>query len=120
MTERTCTYYDRRRRLRCTECNSTVDLCQCVEVDEAAFQRLNTERGKFLRVVWEQARSYEGGNHLLEAALSELGMVAMHLVKNDADRSIPDEEIYHKLANLAATVTLLAAVGTPEYAYPSN
>jgi hypothetical protein len=122
MTPRTCSYYDRRRRLRCTECNVTLDLCQCIEVEETAYKRLNTITGTFVQEVLREAQNFEHQplDHLLERTISELGMVAMKLIQNDKDRSIPDTEVRHELVRLAATITLLAAIGTPEYAYPSD
>lgn len=95
-------------------------MCQCADVDDKAFKRLNSATGQFLQVVFEEAQKYEGGNHLLESALFELGSIAMKLVQNDRDRSVPDSEIRRELVKLAATISLLAATGTPEYAFPSD
>lgn len=122
MVERACSYHDRRRRIRCTECNLTVDLCVCVDVEEMAFKRLNSGTGKFLREVFAEAQDFEHNpqDHLLERIISELGMVSMKLIQNDKDRSVPDTDVRRELVRLAGAVTLLAAIGTPEYAYPSE
>lgn len=124
MISRACSYHDSRRRVRCTECGVTIDLCTCVEVEELASQRLTSEEGKFLREVMRDASGIALGSsadrdHMLERIMSELGMVAMKLVKNDKDRSVADEDVRHELVRLAGAITHLAAHGTPEYAYPS-
>lgn len=120
MTERTCTYFNRRRQLCCTECGLQVLLCKCEDPDDAAFKRITSMSGRFLQAVMAEVREYEGGTHLLELAMAELGSVAQKLVQNDRDRSVPDSEVQRELVKLAATITMIASIGTPEYAYPAH
>jgi hypothetical protein len=121
MSERTCTYYNRRRRLCCTECGKGLDLCQCVDPDELAFKRLTSSTGEFIQEVIHDLRVNDPPrDHLLERVLADLGSISLKLVTHDADRSIPESEIRRDLINLVSKLTHLAAIGTPEYAYPTD
>lgn len=120
MSERTCSYHDRRRRLRCTECNLTLDLCQCVEVEELAYQRLASDAGQFLRAVLAEVQNALPVDHLFERVSEQLGTLGMKIVKNDLNREVSDQEIRREIVYLVANLTILATKGTPEYAYPSD
>lgn len=120
MTDRTCTFYDGRRRLRCTECGRTVDLCQCVEVDEIASRRIASRIGRFLNDAFNVDGALIPHKHLAETILANYGAILTKIVQHDTDRSIAESEIYRDLVFLTSLLATLATSGTPEYAYPTD
>lgn len=117
---RSCSFYDGRRRVRCTECSEMVDLCKCVDPDDAAQNRTRTLEGQLLAATWDQLQMLPPTSHLDARILSSYATALSMIVKNNQDRSVSDEDIRRQLVRVAAEVLRLAAHGTPEYAYPSN
>lgn len=115
-----CVFFDRRGRPKCTECGQGVDLCQCTDLNEAAFNRVSTPEGQFLAAVYAQTllRSNEE-THLFERLIADFGAVGLKLSNNDNHAQL-DSDIRRALVDLASTLTVLATKGTPEYPYPAD
>lgn len=112
---RTASYLDPRRRERCTECGTGLDLCQCEDPDALAHDRCTSAQGKFLL---DASRHPVPDNRLFEALVGTLGVIARDLVEHDAVRTPAPDAIYKNLVYLAAVAAKLATDGTPEYAFP--
>jgi hypothetical protein len=97
----------------------TVDLCQCVEVDDRAHDRVTGDHGRFLRDVWNQIGN-PPQHDVLERLLNQLGKCALMLVENREHATPSDSEVRQELVKAGVLLTVLAADGTAEYTYPST
>jgi hypothetical protein len=121
MSIRTCTYLDSRQRYRCTECEMTVDLCQCQNVNEMAAKRVASDEGRFLRAVWTEVQNSTPRAHTFVRLVTDIGLLGCKLVDNtETPGEVSTTEIQRELVKIAALLTHLATSGTPEYAYPAE
>lgn len=118
---RTCTYHDPQRRLRCTECGVTVDLCCCVEVNDNAHRRLWSDDGKMIRAIrgeLHQAREAFPNTRYLHAALiEEVGELAQALMEHSRGGNKTATEVYHEAIQVAAMAIRIGTEGDPDFAY---
>lgn len=118
---RTCVFLDLRRRECCTECGQQVTLCKCEDPETSAWKRMNSDEGKFISHLWAYLENNQSmPSHLFEDLAKNLGELGQALVQHNANRTPDAAHIFQILVRLAGTATILAADGTPEYAYPSG
>jgi len=117
---RTCTYHDQQRRLRCTECGITADLCQCQNLDENAHNRLWDDDGKMLRAVrgeLSQHREAFPNTHYLMAGLVEaVGDLMKALIQQQVGNKQP-AEVFHESVKVSAIAIRMGTEGDPDFPY---
>ena len=121
MEERTCTYRDRHRRLRCTECGLYLDQCQCTEPEMAAQERLWSEDGKMIRAIrgeLQQARdAFPNNQFMLTALTEEVGELSQAMMEHSRGGSKTPAEIFHEAIQVATMAIRVATEGDADFAY---
>lgn len=120
MTERSCTYYDHRRRACCTECGQPIDLCACEDPDHYAQTRLWTEDGIMIRAIraeLQQARQkFPVPKHMLAAMFEEVGELANALIEHETGNKTA-AEIFQEAVQVAVTAIRVATEGDTDFQY---
>jgi len=121
MTERTCSYRDPWNVLRCTECSSSIDLCQCVNVTLSAHERLTSADGLVFAMVRGElaaARaSFPKTTHMLPALMEEVGELAQAMIDNDRDGSQTVQQVLREAVQVACMAVRLATESDENFAY---
>lgn len=128
---RSCVYTDHRRINRCTECNRTLDLCECENVEDLAARRLASNSGKFLNQIRAQVflnEDHDTGDYAntFESLTQRLGELAELMIKHDRqaigrvrsdDAGTTGEDILLAAQAVAVAAVRLATVRDPAHAY---
>jgi len=114
---RICTFLDPRQKERCTECGITIDLCQCRDVNQSAYERTQTPEGEFLRAIEAETVHFERTTHRFESLVKLVGELGVKLVSNADTGSPAPSDIYQTLAKIGAVTVKLGSGGTDEYPY---
>lgn len=118
---RTCTYMDPHNALACTECGRGVELCQCVNPEGAAHDRLHSPDGIVITMIrgeLDAARGeYPEGQHALAALLEEAGKLARGLIKHDRAQEVTIQEVLRRAVTTAAMAIRIATEGDTNFLY---
>jgi len=118
---RTCTYMDPHNALACTECGRGVELCQCVDVEGQAHERLHTPDGIVITMIrgeLDAARgTYPDPQHALAALMEEAGKLARGLISHDRQQEVVVQEVLRRAVTTAAMAIRIATEGDDNFAY---
>ena len=121
MTQRTCTYRNPHNTICCTECNSSVELCQCVNPDRAAYNRMTSPDGLVMKMIQDEliaARAaFPGSTHMLCAFIEEVGELAKALMEHDRGQGTSVQEVIREAVQCAAMSIRLAVEGDENFMY---
>ncbi len=121
MIDRTCTFLDMHRTQCCTECSATLELCQCVDPDVQALERLTSPDGIVITMVrgeLEAARKKSPNNlHQLVALMEEVGELAQAMMHHDTDGSQTIQMVLRKCVQVASMAVRVATEGDENFAY---
>jgi len=121
MADRTCTYRNPHGTLCCTECNSGIELCQCVNPEGAAYERMTSVDGLFFIMVRDElkaARSaFPGTTHMLAAFMEEVGELAQALMEHDRSQGTSVQEVMREAVQCAAMSIRLGTEGDENFMY---
>lgn len=121
MTQRTCTFLDHHRMQRCTECSGTLELCQCVDPDVQALDRLTSPDGIVITMVRGELdaarRKFPGNLHRLVALMEEVGELAQAMMEHDTDGSQTIQMVLREAVQVAAMAIRVATDGDENFSY---
>lgn len=121
MIDRTCTFLDVHRTQRCTECSSTLDLCQCVDPDTQALDRLTNPDGIVITMVRGELdaarKKFPDNLHQLVALMEEVGELAQAMMEHDRDGSQTIQMVLRKAVQVASKAIRVATEGDENFAY---
>lgn len=121
MPVRNCTYYDHRRRARCTECNADISLCQCEDPDYLARERLTSRDGQMMVAIRNeirQARAEFPHNHyMLPVLVEEMGRLAKAIVEHSLGKEVTTAEVFQEAVQVAVMTIRLATEGDADFSY---
>lgn len=121
MPDRTCTYRNQHNSLCCTECNSSIDLCQCVNPDQIAFERLTSPDGLIILMIRDELKAaraaFPGSTHMLCAFMEEVGELAQALMEHDRNQGTSVQEVMREAVQCAAMSIRLAVEGDENFMY---
>lgn len=117
---RSCTYLDKRRRERCTECGNQITLCTCENPDDRAINRNESDHGKILSMIWTEIWQRKPSDNLYEELVHRVGELGQKLVEHKNNRSPAPDVILQEFVRIGALLVEFAANGTDEYSYPST
>ena len=121
MPDRTCTYRNPHNTLCCTECNSSIELCQCVNWDMAAYERMTSPDGLVFMMIRDELiaalKAYPGSTHMLCAFMEEVGELAQALMEHDRSQGTSVQEVMREAVQCAAMSIRLAVEGDENFMY---
>lgn len=104
----------------CTECGETKDLCQCVDPDRAAHERLTTLEGQFQKQVLQKIHEENLGinnQDFLLMLMTELGDLSQKLRGHQHGDAVTGREILRTTVTISALATILGIQGDDDFAY---
>ncbi len=122
---RTCTYIDPHNTLACTECTRTVELCQCIDPDAIAHDRLSSPDGLVITMIRGELdaarRKFPDSLHRLAALGEEFGELCQAMMEHDIDGSQTTIMVLREAVQVATTAIRIATEGDDnfKYAFPS-
>lgn len=118
---RSCTYANPYNTQCCTECGQSVELCQCVNHDQAAHDRLTSPDGLVFIMVRDELRSargaFPGTTHALAALVEEVGELAEALMEHDRKQGTSVSEVLREAVQVACMGIRIAVEGDENFAY---
>ena len=121
MTERTCTYRDKRSTLCCTECGTDLTLCQCQSPDEQAQERWTSPDGLVMKMFDDELvaarEAFPGTVHRLAALFEEVGELAQAMMHHDLKLGTSVHEVLHEAVQVATTAIRVAVEGDDNFLY---
>jgi NTP pyrophosphatase (non-canonical NTP hydrolase) len=121
MTDRTCTYRDKRNTLCCTECGSDLSLCQCPSPNEQAQERWTSPDGLVMKMITDElvaARgAFPGTTHMLAALVEEVGEVAQAMMHHDLKQGTSVHEVLREAVQVGCMAVRLAVEGDDNFLY---
>lgn len=119
--DRTCSYRDPWNIARCTECNVTVDLCQCVNVANSAHERLSGPDGIVMAMVRGELiaarQQFPGSTHMLAALMEEVGELAQAMIDHDRGGSQTAIQVLREAVQVASMAVRIAVEGDDNMVY---
>ena len=114
------TYWDPNRRVRCTECGVTEDLCLCQNVCDRAHERLWSPTGLTVRQIWDELASarrvFPENEHMLAALVEKVGELAQALIDHSrGSKTAP--ELYKEAIQVACMAIRVATEGDASFPY---
>jgi len=121
MPDRTCTYRNPHNTLCCTECNSGIELCQCVNPDMDAYTRMTSPDGLVMMMVRDELKAaraaFPGSTLMLCAFMEEVGELAQALMEHDRSQGTSVQEVMREAVQCAAMSIRLAVEGDENFMY---
>jgi len=121
MTERTCTYRDKRHTLCCTECGSDLTLCQCTVPDIQAQERWTSPDGLVMKMITDELdaarEAFPGKTHMLCALVEEVGELAQAIMQHDRKQGTSVHEVLREAVQVAAMAIRVAVEGDDNFLY---
>lgn len=121
MIDRTCTFLDIHRTPRCTECSATLELCQCVDPDTQALERLTNPDGIVITMIRGELdaarKKFPDNLHQLVALMEEVGELAQAMMEHDRDGSQTVQMVLRECVQVAAMAIRVATEGDENFAY---
>ncbi len=121
MTTRSCTFLNPHNTLCCTECGSDLSLCQCVDWDRAAHDRLTSPDGLVFVMIRDElaaARTaFPGTTHMLCALVEEVGEVAKAMMEHDRKEGTSVQEVLREAVQVASMAIRVAVEGDDNFLY---
>lgn len=121
MSERTCTYRNQHNTFCCTECNSSIDLCQCVNWDQQALERMTSPDGLIIMMIRDELvaarKAFPGSTHMLCAFMEEVGELAQALMEHDRNQGTSVQEVMREAVQCAAMSIRIAVEGDENFMY---
>ena len=121
MTDRTCAYRDPHNMLNCTECGKSVELCQCVNPDGSAHERLHSTDGLVFTLIRGELnaarKTFPESTHQLAALMEEVGELAQALMEHDRDGSQTIQMVLRECVQVACMAIRVATEGDDNFSY---
>lgn len=118
---RTCTFLNPHNVVCCTECGSDLSLCECVDLDGQAWDRLTSPDGLAMRMILDELKAARvaspGTTHLLVTLVKEVGALAQGMMEHDRAQGISVNEVLRKAIQVAATTVRVAIEGDENFLY---
>ncbi len=118
---RTCTFNNQHNTECCTECGNSISLCQCVDPDQIAYQRLTSADGLVFMMMRDELEAARVGSpkttHLLPFLGGKLGELAMLLIQHDHTQGTSVQEILRAAVQVAAGAVRIAVEGDENFMY---
>ena len=119
--ERTCTFSNKHNVLCCTECGLGLDLCQCVDPDAIAWDRLTSPDGLVFIMIRDELKAareaFPGQTHMLCAMVEEVGELAKALMEHDRQQGTSVQEVLREAVQVAAMAIRVAVEGDDNFLY---
>ena len=119
--QRTCVYLDPHNRPACTECGRDLELCQCVNPDASAQERIHSPDGLVITMIRGElgaARSKFPDNlHQLVALGEEFGELCQAMMEHDRDGSQTVAMVLREAVQTACMAIRVATEGDDNFKY---
>ena len=119
--ERTCTFANKHNVLCCTECGLGIDLCQCVDTDAIAYDRLTSPDGLVFIMIRDELKAareaFPGQTHMLAAMVEEVGELAQAIMQHDRQQGTSVQEVLREAVQVAAMAIRIAVEGDDNFLY---
>ncbi|HUW44349.1 MAG TPA: hypothetical protein VMW50_01010 [Dehalococcoidia bacterium] len=121
MPNRTCTYRNPHNTLCCTECNNSIELCQCVNPDLAAYERMTSIDGLVFMMIRDELKAartaFPGATHMLCALMEEVGELSQALMEHDRNQGTSVQEVMREAVQVATMAIRVAVEGDENFMY---
>lgn len=118
---RNCVYTNPYNTMCCTECGQGIELCQCVNPDQAAHDRLTSPDGLVFIMIRDELRAarnaFPGSTHMLAALIEEVGEVAKAMMEHDRQLGTSVPEVLRECVQVAGMAIRIAVEGDENFAY---
>ena len=118
---RSCTFKNRHNVTCCTECGLGIDLCQCVDPDARAYDRLTSPDGLVFIMIRDELaaarKAFPGTVHMLPALTEEVGELAKALMEHDRQQGTSVQEVLREAIQTAAMAVRIAVEGDSNFLY---
>ena len=118
---RDCTYLNKHNIECCTECGSSIDLCQCIEPSQKAERRLTSVDGLIFIMIRDELKSarekFPENTHKLAALVEEVGELAQAMIQHDRQLGTTVQEVLREAIQVAAMAVRVAAEGDDNFLY---
>ena len=118
---RTCTFMNAYNAECCTECGLNISLCQCVDPDHIAYDRLTSPDGLVFIMIRDELvnarREFPETTHKLAALMEEVGELAQAMMHHDRKLGISIQEVLREAVQVAAVAVRLAVEGDDNFLY---
>jgi len=105
----------------CTECGLGVDMCQCVDPDAIAWDRLTSPDGLVFSMIRDELKAarkaFPGQTHMLCALVEEVGELAQGMMEHDRQQGISVQEVLREAVQVAAMAIRIAVEGDDNFLY---
>ena len=121
MTKRTCTYLDPHNTLTCSECGKSVEMCQCVNPDDSAHERLHSNDGLVFNLIRGELsaarKMFPESTHMLVALMEEVGELSQAMMEHDRDGSQTVQMVLREAVQVACMAIRVATEGDENFSY---
>lgn len=118
---RTCTYLNKHNAECCTECGNSISLCQCVEPDNIAENRLMSADGLVFTMIRDELiaarEAFPGKTHMLCATVEEVGELAQAMMQHDRSEGTSVQEVLREAVQVATMAIRIAVEGDDNFLY---
>ena len=118
---RSCTYLNKHNTECCTECGNGISLCQCVDPDQIAYDRLTSPDGLVMVMIRDELvnarREFPETTHKLAALMEEVGELAQAMMHHDRKLGISIQEVLREAVQVAAMAIRVAVEGDDNFLY---
>lgn len=119
--ERSCTFKNKHNVLCCTECGLGVDLCQCVDPDAIAYDRLTSADGLVYIMIRDEVKAARGAfpktTHMLAALVEEVGELSQAMMEHDRAQGTSVQEVLREAVQVACMAVRIAVEGDDNFLY---
>lgn len=118
---RSCTFSNKHNLTCCTECGLGLDLCQCVEPDRVAENRLTSPDGLVYIMIRNEVNAardkFPKTTHMLAALVEEVGELSQAMVEHDRAQGTSVQEVLREAVQVAAMAVRIAVEGDDNFLY---
>ncbi|KKN76721.1 hypothetical protein LCGC14_0366920 [marine sediment metagenome] len=121
MADRTCIYMSPYNAPLCSECGHDLSLCECVDPDALAHERLHSIDGLIFTMVRDELVADRTADpdtvHLLGTLMEKLGLLSIAMARHDRGLSTTTQEVLREAVRVATMAIRVASEGDSNYSY---
>lgn len=116
--DRSCTYANPHNQLACTECGRDLSLCECVQPDDIAHERLTSPVGIVMAMIRGELDAVAHDDlHMLARLTAATGELSRLMIQHDEHQGPTTEEVLRSAVRVAAEAIRVAVQGDSNFVY---
>lgn len=121
MPARGCVFTNPHNAECCTECGLSISLCQCVNPDQIAYERLTGADGLVFTMIRDELIASRGTfpetTHKLAALMEEVGELAQAMMHHDRKLGISPQEVLREAVQVGCLAVRISVEGDDNFLY---